>query len=130
MKLLGFTLLATLTATSALADGPSPYACTVTDFLDDSRYPLDDAAIARNRTMLITLIDAGDRVLIETQLPDEEVQSLQLPVTDRSADHVRAEAGTAPYIDFVDWLIGPPATGTLIHQTYEADNIWRFTCDR
>jgi hypothetical protein len=123
-------------ATQAMAIEPRAYTCVVSDFLDDSRYPPGDEAIAINRAMAIELLDAGDRIVVKTKRSDSDAESSELPVTKRTADTVVAEVRWDEYSGHSVTLeaaqsveAGAHVTGRLIYRTYETDHRWRFACD-
>jgi hypothetical protein len=130
MRVLALALV--LLASPAHALDLRSFTCFVTDFVDDSRYPLDAAAVARYRSMVLTITDAGDRVVVETLLPGPEVESRQLSVIERTPSALTAEARgenslASLRLDGLDSL-GTPDTGSFIFRTYETDHIWSFTC--
>lgn len=125
-------LLLCLVATRTLALEPQSYICTVTKFLDDSRYPADDELIASLTAMAISIVDAGDRIVIETTVPGSAMDNSQLPVTERTADKVVAESPAVDeYGEHSVTLEQTDAavTGTLIYRTYETDHKWWFGCE-
>ena len=121
-----------LIATPALALEPQAYTCTVTKFLDDSRYPANEEAIATLTAMTIAIVDAGVHLTVETTLPGEEMRSSTLPVTERTADKVVAESPDVDeYGEHSVTLeqIDAAVTGALIYRTYETDHRWWFGCE-
>jgi hypothetical protein len=121
-----------LIATPALALEPQAYTCTVTKFLDDSRYPADEEAIATLTAMTIAVVDAGDDIVVETMLPGEATNSAQLPVTERTANKVAAESPEVDeYGEHSVTLEQTDAafTGALVYRTYETDHRWWFGCE-
>jgi hypothetical protein len=121
-----------LIATPALALEPQAYTCTVTKFLDDSRYPADEEANATLTAMTIAIVDAGDHLVVETTLPGEAMNSSTLPVTERAANKVVAEG---PDVDeYGEHSVtleqtGAAVTGALVYRTYETDHRWWFGCE-
>jgi hypothetical protein len=121
-----------LAAIPALALEPQAYSCTVTEFLDDSRYPADEAAIAQFAAMTISLVDTGESIVVETTLSGEAMDSSSLPVVERTADRVVAEVrGPDEYGQHTLTLEQTAAdiTGTLVYRTYETDHRWWFGCE-
>ena len=117
----------------AMALDVRSFDCAANAFIDDSRYPPSDEYLALNRAMAIVIIDAGDRLVLETTLAGTEISSSQLPVTERLPDRLVAADRGEQSEHSVTILIPPGAgqvTGTLIYRTYEIDHKWLFDCKR
>jgi hypothetical protein len=116
-------------------DNPRSYDCTVAGFFHDDRYPLEDEWAERFGAMSISIIDAGNEVVVHTQVPGDVLESRSIPVTERTVDTVVADSVSHVYYQFAVTLRAPESldvagtvTGTLVSRSYETDHTWDLQC--
>jgi hypothetical protein len=125
-----------LLATQVGAAGPRSYDCVVTDFFHDDRYPLSDDWAELYRTMSISIRDAGNEVVVDTQVPGDRVESRSIEVTERTVDTVVASSVYEHYYRSAVTLRAPESLdtddevmGTLVYRTYETNHTWELRCE-
>lgn len=132
------TISLTAAETTPAADlEPQSYTCVVHDFLDDSRYPEEDDFVELGKATTVSIIDAGDRLIVKRKFPGSEVDSRHLPVTKRIGDTVVAQTVDGEYYSYSVMLQASQdpegaaiVSGTLVDRTYEIDHTWLFRCGR
>ena len=87
------------------------------------------------RTMSISIRDAGNEVVVDTQVAGGLLESLSIEVTERTVDTVVADWLYEDYYRQALTLrarenldTAEEVTGTLIYRTYETNHAWELRC--